>query len=269
MADSSLEQQVSFEHVISFLTARISVERPNIVGESIGTGFFYLAPLKDNSNRSIILLISNKHVFVDETGILTISLNEKTEQGEPDYGKVQRFVQNNFSDIFFQHPNNDVDLACINASGITDTNAFYRYLNHAFLEPIDYKKIAPGSNVIFVGYPENRYDVVHNLPLVRKGSIASIPSVDFNGKGHIVIDAQVFQGSSGSPVFVSYDDRYYLMGVVTETMIRHSQLQTLTANIQQLGVEQILGLGIIIKQKHVQELIDYAVEEYARRNPTL
>jgi len=50
-------------------------------------------------------------------------------------------------------------------------------------------------------------------------------------------------------------------------MIKHSQLQTLPANIQQIGVQQILGLGIAIKQRHVKELIDHAVEEFKRRRP--
>ena len=48
-------------------------------------------------------------------------------------------------------------------------------------------------------------------------------------------------------------------------MIRHSQLQTLPTNMLQVGVEQVLGLGIVIKQRHVQQLIDYTVKEYIRR----
>lgn len=92
-----------------------------------------------------------------------------------------------------------------------------------------------------------------------------MPDVDFNGKGQIVIDAQIFQGSSGSPVFVHWDGEYSLLGVVSQTMIRHSQLQTLPANMPQVGVEQTLGLGIVIKQRHVQELIDYVVNEYIQR----
>ena len=74
-----------------------------------------------------------------------------------------------------------------------------------------------------------------------------------------------FPGSSGSPVFVDWDGKYSLLGVVSQTMIRHSQLQTLPANVPQVGVEQMLGLGIVIKQKHVCELIDYAVNEYMRK----
>ena len=76
-----------------------------------------------------------------------------------------------------------------------------------------------------------------------------MPNVDFNGKGQIVIDAQIFPGSSGSPVFVDWDGKYSLLGIVSQTMIRHSQLQTLPANVPQVGVEQTLGLGNRYKAK--------------------
>jgi len=257
----------SFEQEVSFITARIAVEVPGSTDTSIGTGFFYQAPLKDGSNRSITLLISNKHVFLNPKGTLTISLNEKTEEGMPAYGTVREFKTVDFSSIYYDHVDPDVDLACVNASAISHNNTFYRDLNDTFLDPIDYEKIHPSQAVVFVGYPENRYDVVHNLPLVRAGTIASLPSIDFNGKGQVVIDAQVFQGSSGSPVFVAYDNRYYLLGVITQTMIRHSKLQTIPTNIGGFAVQQILGLGIAIKQRHVRELIDRAVELFTEQVP--
>lgn len=257
----------SFEHGISYITARITVQVPGTQNTSIGTGFFYEAPLKDGSNRSIALLISNKHVFLDPHGTLTISLNEKNQDDTPAYGTVKDFQQQDFSSIYFDHADTDVDLACVNISAISHNNAFYRNLNDDFLDPIDYDKIFPSQSVVFVGYPENRYDVVHNLPLVRAGAIASLPSIDFNGKGQIVIDAQVFQGSSGSPVFVAYDGHYHLLGVITGTMIRHSMLQTIPSNLSGIGVQQILGLGIAIKQRHVRELIDRAVQLFTTQNP--
>lgn len=257
----------SFEHGISYITARIAVQVRGAKTGSIGTGFFYQASLDDGSDRSITLLISNKHVFLDSSAVLTITLNEKDAEGRPAYGKTKTFEKDDFSDIYYHHPDAEVDLACVNASGVSHNNAFYRNLNSVFLDPIDYSKLVPSQTVIFVGYPDNRYDVVHNLPLVRSGSIASLPSVDFNGKGQIVIDAQVFQGSSGSPVFAAYDGRYYLLGVITETMIRHSMLQTIPSNLASIGVQQILGLGIAIKQRHVKELIDHAVATFVARNP--
>ncbi|MCY3549316.1 MAG: serine protease [Candidatus Poribacteria bacterium] len=252
-----------FEHHIFYVAARISVEIPN--ARSIGTGFFYDALIQDGTNRSLRLLISNKHVFLNPRGRLTVSLNRQRDDGSPDLGNVIEFDQIGFEDHYFSHPDPQIDLACVNAYGTVQADAFYKFLNDDFLTPIDYGKVTPGNDVIFVGYPDNRYDVVNNLPLIRKGWIASMPDVDFNGKGQIVIDAQIFPGSSGSPVFVPWDGRYSLLGVVSQTMIRDSKLQVLQANTPQIGIKEILGLGIIIKQRHVQELIDFAVGEYIRR----
>lgn len=255
---------MAFEHQIAYITAKIDVELPG-GAKSIGTGFFYRAPLNDGTRREIILLISNKHVFNDPKGRLIVSLNRSKEDNTPDFGNTITFNQVGFEDIYFAHPEPDVDLGCVVVTNITYLAAFYLAVDDdGLIKPIDYNKVALGSDVIFVGYPENRYDVVNNLPLIRRGSIASMPNVDFNGKGQIVIDAQIFPGSSGSPVFVDWDGKYSLLGVVSQTMIRHSQLQTLPANVPKVGVEQMLGLGIVIKQLHVRGLIDYAINECIR-----
>mgnify|MGYP003291781313 CR=1 FL=1 len=57
-----------------------------------------------------------------------------------------------------------------------------------------------GNKIVVEG--SYRYDKKNNLPLVRTGTIASHPRKDFNGLPQFVIDAQVFPGSSGSPVFI-------------------------------------------------------------------
>ncbi|MYB00323.1 trypsin-like peptidase domain-containing protein [Candidatus Poribacteria bacterium] len=211
--------QISFEHQIAYLTARIDVEIPNKPPWN-GTGFFYRASLNDETDRSIILLISNKHVFLGSESRLdpmtkwTISLNRKKTDNTPEFGNIIPFTQVGFGDQYFAHPDQDVDLACINVSRIAHTDAFFRFLDDEFLTPINYEKVAPGSEVMFVGSPVGISDAVNNLPLIRKGFIASMPEVDFNGKGQIVIDAQIFHGSSGSPVFVDWDNEYSLLGVV-------------------------------------------------------
>lgn len=117
--------------------------------------------------------------------------------------------------------------------------------------------LLPGSEVSFIGYPDNRFDAAHNLPLLRKGHVATLPTVDFNGLKQIVIDAQVFPGSSGSPVFVVSDGRYKLLGVVTETMIKNEELKAIQADFK-YGVQQTIGLGIVLKTELVMELLEFA-----------
>ena len=79
-------------------------------------------------------------------------------------------------------------------------------------------------------------------------------NIDFNGKGHIAIDAQIFAGSSGSPVFVDWDYKYRLIGVISGTM--EGKLPS--------GEPALLGIGIIVKQRHVQELVDQVVRDAKR-----
>lgn len=74
--------------------------------------------------------------------------------------------------------------------------------------------------------------------------------------GEIVIDAQVFAGSSGSPVFISWDRSYKLLGVISGTMRRSAAVEESGG-----GIYPTLGLGIVVKQRHIQELIDYATNE--------
>ena len=255
---------MAFEHNIAYITAKIDVIGPQ-PPNSLGTGFFYGVPLNDGAGGGLLLLISNKHVFKDPRGELTVSLNRKKEDGTPEFGNRRTFIQEGFEDIYYAHPNPEVDLACVNVSELTETDVFHKHLDHNLLNPIDYKKVAPGSGVIFVGYPRGYYDVKNNLPLIRRGSIASMPSVDFNGKGQVVIDAHLFHGSSGSPVFVSWDNRYSLLGVVSGGMRYYSEIEPIPINMPPVGVEQMAGLGIVEKQRHVQELIDYTVGEYIRR----
>ena len=204
--------QTTFEHQIAYITAKIDIELPNS-SRSIGTGFFYCASLNADTDRHLILLISNKHVFGNpDEGRLIVSLNRAKEDNTPDFGNIVKFDQIGFKAGYFAHPNPEIDLACINVSGIARVGAFYMYLNDTLLKPIVHDKVFLGSDVIFVGYPQNRYDVVNNLPLIRKGSIASMPNVDFNGKGQIVIDAQFFQGQVEVRfLFIGTESIHYLV----------------------------------------------------------
>lgn len=252
-----------FEEEVFFTTTRITIPQADGVGMSIGTGFLYNVLLNDGTDRSITLLISNKHVFQNPTGEISFTFNRKKQDSEPDLGNIQTFSQKDFSGIYTEHPNSDIDLACINASAITheEHNIYYRTITPNMVSDFSEDEFVPGLDIWFVGYPANRFDVTNNLPLLRKGYVSSIPKVDFNSKEEFVIDAQVYQGSSGSPVFAAINGHFKLIGIVTQTMIRHGMLQAIPTLETALGVEQTLGLGIILKSTLLNELIDSAVQK--------
>ncbi len=99
----------------------------------------------------MILLISNKHVFINPKGRLIISLNRVKEDGTPDLGNVMIFDQMGSENAYFVHPDPEVDLACIDVSRIDQIDAHYMYLHEIFLKPIDYEKIAAGVMLYLLG----------------------------------------------------------------------------------------------------------------------
>ena len=254
----------TFNHQAAYTAVRIQIELPNEHENrvSAGTGFFYLAKedLGNGVVLSKLLLISNKHVFRDGNGVMTIRLNRKKSDGTPDYGRAIKFSYPEFSEGYFAHPDDNVDLACVDISHFTHTDAYIGNITDKFLAPIDYEKVALGSDVLFVGFPDDRYDIVNNSTASPKGHVGFNARYRLSmAKGELVIDAQVFPGSSGSPVFVDWDGTYRLLGVISKTMLRNA------ANTESpQTVDQILGLGIVIKQRHIRELIDYTKSEIIR-----
>ena len=101
--------------------------------------------------------------------------------------------------------------------------------------------------------------------------IASHPKFNYNGEPIFIIDAQVFPGSSGSPVYIdlTYENikngkitlgikEIKLLGIVSSTMIRNNRLKAIQASHFEVCSEEVLGLGIVFKSTLIKELIDSA-----------
>ncbi len=253
-----------FEEHIFFSTVKISISNQDGGSTSIGTGFFYESDIDENSR--IILLISNRHVFQNPDNQIEISFHKR----DPDDKEAVLLDQpiklrgSEFNGVYHEHPIDGTDLACLNLSGILrqENEIYFKTLSKSLID-YQYEDVIPGQDVWFIGYPENRFDTYNNLPVLRRGYIASIPRIDFEGQPHLLIDAQVFPGSSGSPVFVSIGGKYRLLGVVTQTMIRNQKLESIPA-VSVSAVQQVLGLGIVLKAHTITNMVDL-VEDTVRK----
>lgn len=255
-----------FENQIFFTTVRITIPSKDGRTSSIGTGFLVNVPLR-HEGRMAHFLVSNKHVYGDPQRKIILNFHEKSsDKDAPNLGKTKSVEIEDFSAHYYGHPNNKIDLACINVSAYIGEHSgvYSKHLHSEFFDEANLESLLPGSDVSFIGYPDNRFDTIHNLPILRKGYVATLPTVDFNGLKQIVIDAHVFPGSSGSPVFVISNGHYKLLGVVTETMIKNEELRTIQADFK-YGIQQTIGLGIVLKTELVMELLDFAKEGLSNR----
>ena len=255
-----------FEQLL-YTTLRIECLDVNNKLFSIGTGFLLQRPVGEDKYK--LYLISNKHVLCGADSI-AISFSKVGDNGI-DIGNIVRVPINNIKNSIVSHPDPNVDIAILECTGLfimLPNQLYYKAVSYDMLATYNEPELSVAQNIYFVGYPDDRYDAKNNLPLIRTGMIASHPKYDYNGSAVFIIDAQVFPGSSGSPVFIdlTYENikngqivlgkkDIKLLGIVSATMIRNNQLKSIQTE-NQLLTEEVLGLGIVYKATAIKELID-------------
>lgn len=252
------------------LYTTLRVERLDTHGNilTIGTGFILSRPVDETQLK--LYLVSNKHIILGADAIAFTFSNGNN--GQPIPGKSTRITISEIKDKIIGHLNPDIDIAVLeftNLFNLYSGKFFFKCIHYDMLSTFDEPELSVAENVLFIGYPENRYDVVNNLPLIRQGLIASNPKNDYNGNPVFIIDAQVFPGSSGSPVIIDLtyenmrngqiilggDRKIKVLGIVAETMIRNNQLQAVQTGVR-VTVQEVLGLGVVFKSTAIKELID-------------
>lgn len=256
-----------FEDQVFFNTVLIE----NLTDGEFGTGFLLQKKIDEKEQR--ILLFSNKHVFWGKKDKnnnkakkrLQTTFHSKDKTGEFKLGTTIKIVFEieRTQEGCFDHPDDQIDVACIN---ISDVYNRYSIENKSILIEefgnFELASLTVGQKVIFIGYPQGFYDVKNHLPVARFGTIASIPSIDFNGEKQILIDAPVYPGSSGSPVFFQYTDgTYRLLGIISSAPIRELDYvdvsEALTPAKKKIAVKYI-GLGILFKLETLKTVFELA-----------
>jgi len=185
-------------------------------------------------HKEIKYLVTNRHVVLDEAaGFMPTSLVVTLHQGRKDLTKnivVQISLYKGSVPLWKQHPSyekNRCDVVLLPLNPLTLRDKNFDFFNSASIifmgsDIINDKQLNPFGDVVVIGYPLGFHDVLHNLPVYRQASIASAYGVNFNGLPYFLIDANLHNGTSGSPVVASHhtlfrergrEEGYVLFGV--------------------------------------------------------
>lgn len=209
-------------------TIRIEVLLKN-GNKASGTGFFYNFQIY---NDNIPVIVTNKHVVKNTVeGYLFFSLCD--EAGTILDSKKDQVKITDFEKKWIMHPSENIDLCIMPIAEILkNKNEKKKFLDCHCLQKdniINNDEIAGISHledVIIVGYPDGIWDSYNNLPILRKGITATPIQFNFLNEPKFLIDAAIYGGSSGSPVFIfrkvlcktenklRMDDRLKLSGIV-------------------------------------------------------
>jgi len=233
-----------------------------------GTVFIFSFINEQNNSKTIPFLITNYHVLDGVSqGFIEFSLSKNNL---PVKGKSIR--------IHFDHTiihNNKLgplDLIAIplaeaiNKLDSENKNIFYRTIDANLIPKNDtIEKLAALEDIIFIGYPSGLYDNHNKSSIIRQGITATPIWNDFEGKPNFLIDAGVFPGSSGSPVFIfnqgSYPtndgitigSRILFVGILTETIVRQENT--------------FLNLGLVINSKAMFSELEKLVKRLLNKEP--
>ena len=228
-------------------------------------------------------IVTNRHL-VDGVRRGGLVFTQK-RNGQPLLG--QRFQLNieDFPQAWTMHPNPAVDLAIIpmrpleQAANQQGVELYYQVIDSR-LVPDDAATRALDAleEVLFVGYPSGVWDQVNLMPILRRGTTATPIALDFEGRAEFLIDAAVYPGSSGSPVFVYLPDaqrpgysagkKFLFVGVVAAVFFREeaNHLVSLPVPANNHGMvmgSEMIDLGLVIKSKAVVDLVNHYLGKWA------
>ena len=269
-------QVKSIAEQLFFTTVRIDTVAAH-GGQGSGTGFFFSHKIGE---QSFPFVVTNKHVVMGmREGALSFL---QRKDSLPTLGNGFRLGIQDWPQAWFGHPDPDIDIAICPFAPLEEhikqqhnVDLFYRYVSSDMIAtPQEVAELDAVESVTFIGYPNGIWDSKNLLPVARRGTTASPIEVDFEGTPRFLIDASVFGGSSGSPVFILNQgswatkdggtvigSRIHFVGVIAAVFFR-THLNTIVAvpiptQVQPMAQQQeMIDLGIVFKSHTVVETIE-------------
>ena len=226
--------------------------------DQIATGFFYSVQAEEGEGM-IPLLLTNKHV-VDGANAISLSLTAADSEGNPTNEALQIRINDDRLEAFQPEK---LDLTGFPIGDILNRltseghNPFFKSVTQDLIPAgEDIQGLSAIEDVTFIGYPSGLMDKENLSPIARRGITATPPWNNYEGEPALLIDAGVYPGSSGSPVFIfnqgSYassdgalvaGNRLIFLGVLSQTMMEGGNP----------GNRAYLGLGKVIRSDAVSK----------------
>jgi V8-like Glu-specific endopeptidase len=249
----------------------------------IGTGLICALP---DTNIKIPLLLTAKHVFFNkeknwDPKSIQIRFSWFSDKSVSDYLGVKYLLKNNSNKhLWFSHPDENVDLAII-PLGISIEDAGKSSLLGVHIQDFaDENEAFEGASVLIFGYPGAVGHDYWTKPLLRHGTISHVDNLNF-GKSPFLIDAMIFPGNSGGPVFIvpsgmgkngsfNISDKSSFLGIVSSTFKENVDIEKTYFEFESSENDtskshfktfDYMGIGVIEAAGRVKELLEFILKD--------
>ncbi len=190
-----------------------------------------------------------------------------------------------FQNAWVGHSDPSIDIAVMPVVPVLEhirqqgKQAFFKSIPHT-LVPNDEQlsELDALEEVVFVGYPSGMFDAKNLMPILRRGTTATPPPLDYEGSKVFLVDASVFPGSSGSPVLICNHGSYrtkrgivigarvLFLGVIAQVVIRGEEGKIVIVAAPSsltpiVRTRQMIDLGIVCKSTTVIETVQEVLRQ--------
>lgn len=251
------------------LFCTVPLEMQDVNENLLGSGTSFVVSHYFPDHGEELFAVTNKHVVAGAwNGYFFFT---RDAGGLPQIGSPIVIRMDAFEPQFHGHPDEGVDICVLPLCWQIDMIPTKPFLNPISTETFPTQEFIDSSDavlpVLFVGYPNGLFDQSNYTPIVRTGMTATPVQLDFDGKRAFLIDASVFPGSSGSPVF-AYSNAWdggiaeaKFLGIVTSVMVQQDvgKFEAIPAPTQDHGFveyQHMIDLGVVVKSELVVETIE-------------
>lgn len=243
---------------INISVSKIDILDGNKDYNGSATGFFFLHDGKK-------YLTTNRHVVIDEKDnfypkFLKLTLHSSKSNFKLNNAIYIRLYHDSYK-TWYEHSDYntkliDVVVIPLDEKTIENIANFNQSIINFFTIDnfINNYQISSFADVLVVGYPLGFSDDINNLPVYRKGMIASSYPVEFRNYPYFLIDANLHEGTSGSPVLNSSNN----MLIDAQGRGLHSDMSIILGihSAEHIVDDEPLGLCVVWYPKVIVEIIE-------------
>jgi len=189
--------------------------------KGLATGFVIGRKSLAGSGRAAPVMITAGHLLDSiGSGPLIIAVREPGKSGDAQLALVGVQAPRSGKPFYVRHPREDIGAFAPGVSAAAAGRVLPTFLGENSLGG---RGLHAGDDVSFLGFPDLLPGTSGGFPVLRSGKVASYPAAQPHAKGTFLINADVYPGDSGGPVFVCRrGESPELVGMVIERVGRNA-----------------------------------------------